>query len=250
MSDLRPDLTTPRGIKLHFDTWDRDEALRVTELYARNFTNRLLPIFADIEKQATKTSAEFFDRATAVLSHNDAYYDPMDLAEQEQEHELEIFTDLQFVQQQLIGLASAGLYHLWERMLKQFLNKEFRKWQPPPVPSKKLFASDFTYLNKVLSAFGFKMNGQSFYDDLYDLRLVTNVVKHGDGKSCEELYNRTPRLFVGMGLRSFELLSTAGELLLSAEEFERFEEGVKAFWYALPAELVYYFLPKPYQHRG
>jgi hypothetical protein len=99
-----------------------------------------------------------------------------------------VYENLQFTRQQLLGLATAGLYHLWERLLKQFICKELRGRTSKGLPINKIIApADFRKLEELFSQFGFHLAKQSYYPDLCELRLVANVSKHGDGTSCEEL---------------------------------------------------------------
>jgi hypothetical protein len=56
------------------------------------------------------------------VASEDAYWvDEEAVAEYAQEYGLSVYTDLEFVRQQVTGLAIAGLYHLWERLVKEFL---------------------------------------------------------------------------------------------------------------------------------
>jgi hypothetical protein len=81
-----------------------------------------------------------------------------------------------------------------------------------------------------------------------ELRLVANVVKHGEGGSATELRKRRPDLFVYPSLKGqvdpIETLSVEATLFgqdffVTKEEFEAYHKGSVAFWTeladALPA---------------
>ena len=65
-----------------------------------------------------------WDDAMSSPVGDDSFDPGDDFAEAAQEYGLEVYENLRFTHQQVLGLAAAGIYHLWERLLKQFLCKE------------------------------------------------------------------------------------------------------------------------------
>ena len=176
----------------------RNIAVETTSVYVDGFAARLLPVFDHIDEEAATETEKAWQAASSSPACNENV-DPSVYAEAVQEYGLEVYKNLQFTRQQLLGLATAGLYHLWERLLKQFLCKELRGWTFNGCYSRKMIAdADFGRLESFLSQFGFQLKKQLYYADVCELRHVANVVKHGDGKSCEELRALAPRLFEGL----------------------------------------------------
>jgi hypothetical protein len=60
-------------------------------------------------------------------------------------HAESVYSDLEFVRRQITGLAVAGLYHLWERLLKEFLVREGLG------DKKAIYKADFPKLTALLS---------------------------------------------------------------------------------------------------
>ena len=80
-------------------------------------------------------------------------------------------------------LAIAGLYHLWERGVVGFLINELGYcWK-----EKYLNINNFSDIKYNFLDYGIDIEKFDFYPDLNELRLVTNTVKHGDGRSLDEL---------------------------------------------------------------
>ena len=82
--------------------------------------------------------------------------------------------------------------------------------------------------------FGWDIEAESFFADLHQLHLVANVVKHGDGKSCEALLDKAPELF-----RDFIHLwgndrRGADDLRLEREHFVKFTGSVVQFIECFP----------------
>jgi hypothetical protein len=164
-------------------------------------------------------------------------FDPSMYAEAAQEYSLEVYENLQFVRQQLLGLATAGLYHLWERLLRQFLCKELRTWSFDGRDIRALMAkADFRDLERFLGKFNFQLADQPYYGDLCELRLVANVAKHGDGAACEELQQAAPQLFAGYKYH-FDIFSKADTLELSPANFATYTRAITTFWESFPEHL-------------
>lgn len=103
--------------------------------YSSGFADRVLPSFHDIEAEADAASEAYFNsRMNQMAGEDGPWEDEGAVAEYAQEHGLSVYTDLEFVRQQVTGLAIAGLYHLWERLVKEFLETSFRAVDPPVTP--------------------------------------------------------------------------------------------------------------------
>jgi len=206
-------------------------------VYAGGFETRLLPIFDHIEEEATAETEKAWQAAGSGPACNENI-DPSVYGEAAQEYGLEVYENLQFTRQQLLGLAAAGLYHLWERLLKEFLCKELHGWTFDGRDSRKMIVdADFPGLESFLLQFGFELKKQRCYADLCELRLVANVYKHGDGRSCEELHALAPRLFEGLSYH-FDIFSKADGLELARADFTRYTEAVRDFWDTFPENLT------------
>jgi hypothetical protein len=54
------------------------------------------------------------------------------VADDAEEYGHRVYADLEFVRQQVTGLAIAGLYHLWERLVKKFIETSSWWWLSRP----------------------------------------------------------------------------------------------------------------------
>jgi len=104
-------------VNLHFCPLSRKIAVETTAVYVDGFSTRLLPIFDHIEEEAGAEQEKAWEAAMSSPAC-DENLDSSDYAEAAQEYGVEVYESLQFTRQQLLGLAAAGLYHLWERLLR------------------------------------------------------------------------------------------------------------------------------------
>jgi hypothetical protein len=224
-------------IHLYFCRWSRKNALETTSVYVDGFSKRLIPIFDNIEEEASSAAEEAWQSAMSSTAYENSV-DPSDFAEAARDYGVEVYENLYFVRQQIIGLATSGLYHLWERLLKQFICKELRHCSfGKRSVHEEMAKADFKELEKLLSQFGFCLAKQSYYADLSQLRLVSNVIKHGDGPSCKELQAVAPEMFQGY-LYHFDVLSNADSLELKLEDFVRYTRAITDFWNTFPENLT------------
>jgi hypothetical protein len=225
---------------LNLDRFGRKIAVNATRVYVEAFSKRLFPTFDHVDDEANAAADTAWQSAMSSPDVDPDRADPSDFAEAAQAYGLEVYENLIFTQQQLHGLAVAGLYHLWERLLKQFLCKELRGWEIDGRPAnQKVAPANFDVLKLILTEFGYMLEQQPFYSNLSESRLVANVVKHGDGKSCEQLQAAAPQLFEGYTYH-FDIFSKADSLVISPSDFARYADAIREFWDSFPE-----WLPPP-----
>jgi len=169
-----------------------------------------------------------------VASEDESWVDEEAVAEYAQEHGLSVYTDLEFVRQQVTGLAIAGLYHLWERLVKEFLETSFRAVDPPVPPQKVRHANFNVVVGWLRERFGWDIEAEGFFADLHQLHLVANVVKHGPGDSCKALLDKAPELFRDVIHLWGNDLREADDLRLEREHFVKFTGSVVQFIECFP----------------
>lgn len=71
-------------------------------------------------------------------------------------------------------------------------------------------------------------------DDLNELHLVANVVRHGEGRSCDELKTRAPRLWYNPSQDYYDLapgpVPVSDELRIRPDYLRRYARAVTRFW--------------------
>jgi hypothetical protein len=217
-------------------------ALDLVRAYSSGFADRVLPGFQDIEAEADAACEAYFEsRMNQVASEDGPWGDEGAVAEDAEEHGLRVYTDLEFVRQQVTGLAIAGLYHLWERLVKEFLETSFRAVDPPVSPKAVRGANFKVVVAWLRERFGWDIEAEGFFADLDQLHLVANVVKHRDGDSCKALLDKAPELFRDFGHLSQDFghlypndWRWADRLRLEREHFVQFTGSVLQFIECFP----------------
>ena len=169
-----------------------------------------------------------------MASEDEYWEDEGAVAEHAQEHGLSVHTDVEFVRQQVTGLAIAGLYHLWERLVKEFSETSFRAVDPPVLPQTVRRADFDVVVVWLRERFGWDIEAEGFFADLHQLHLVANVVKHRNGDSCDALLNKAPELFRDVIHLWGNDLCGADDLRLEREHFVKFTGTVLQFIECFP----------------
>jgi hypothetical protein len=93
--------------------------------------------------------------------------------------------------QMLLG-ALAGLYHQWDKELRDFVEHELRHDLESKAAAKIAWDSNVGNVFGRLTEFGWDCRSAAFFPGIDACRLVVNVYKHGKGPSLDELGTRFP----------------------------------------------------------
>lgn len=225
-------MTVETKVFLYCCQWTKRLALNELQAYVEGFHGRLIPTFDNIEEEAEKASQEIWEGAESASfnGYGDSYGD---LSSDAFEVGLKVYENLSFVREQLIQLSVAGLYHLWERAIKQFIIKELKHYQYEDSVFKVVEKATFEDLVDILQQFTYDITVTTYYQKLNELRLVANVVKHGKGKSLEQLAQLAPHLFENPTI-SLIGISNNENLNLMSSDFMAYSNAIQEFWTSFP----------------
>jgi hypothetical protein len=170
--------------------WFRNVCIVEIRCLADNVEKRFLPTFDSMTEEAEKIEQEAWKRFEESA---DSDADPGAGAERAFQDGLAHYMDLEGLQQGFLNFSAAYCYHLFEQQILYFHKKELLKPQEE---------GNLELLNTKEVISRFKERGIVIYQfkswpKIDELRLVANVVKHGDGLSCEQLKKLRPEMFIG-----------------------------------------------------
>jgi hypothetical protein len=112
---------------LNFRSGDKRGALSSISTYSRIVRNRVLATFDDdsIEKEAEVAAEAIYHKPLDELAEDDSGPDEAEIAGDADDLANAIYCDLRFVGDDVTMLAIAGIYHLWERTVKELLESQF-----------------------------------------------------------------------------------------------------------------------------
>lgn len=202
---------------------------RYTEAYVEAVRARLLPAISTPDPSIREQVEDAYMAVISATSDHDGEPDVSMAYSAAQDVEEEAADDHLFVYEQVLGLAIAGLFHVWERAMRRVLIRAIR-FQLPVPDRQTIERADTKQLLSALQATGMRLPSSSILERLNELRLIANVVKHGSGASLRELAEFYPERFDGMEAD----IASPDFLSLTEEDLNTFGDAVATFWRTIP----------------
>ncbi len=201
---------------------------------------RLLPGFSDIEQEAEKVSEEVWKAFMSAPATGDE--DPSEFAEAAEQAGVSHYLLLDGIRQGMMNLFAAAIYHAFEQQVVLFLRKEVLDPREENAPG----LLSLSELRSRLKAHGLDIAALPSWSTVEELRLVTNTVKHAEGRSAQDLLSKRPDLFqhpqvthmpfVGQSARVFQPL-VGEDLYVSLEDVRNYCDSTVQFWNELGSAL-------------
>lgn len=227
----------------HWSEYIRDRICPRFEQFGKLVASRVLPAFDGINEEAHALERRRYEELMSSVSAPeedmwDAGEAMADLAFNEAMDHAVLLESMRFA---TLNLYAAALYHLTEQHLIDLvlrIHNNDQRHNHRPEEAIAWFKE----------ALGLDLSTLSSWPLLEELRLVANVVKHGEGPSAGRLREIRPDLFVypthredrtGVSGLRVETTLFGQDFFVTDEEFKRYHDGSVAFWTeladALPA---------------
>jgi hypothetical protein len=209
--------------------------------YVEQARKRLLSQFGDIEAEADKATEEWLNHASHRFNPDE--HDPGDFYEAAHQEGLAFYELLSDMARQTRLSVVAGMFHEWEKQLREWLVHNISHWHRGDNVKAKVWGADFPEVAAVLAGFGWDFRNTGYFRMLDACRLVVNVYKHGDGKSLDGLRSRFPEFLSdpldGTGLPAIDIdYRNHTNLSVSDEQIQSFSDSIVEFWRNVPERIV------------
>jgi len=201
----------------------------VTDVLSR----RLIPAFDSIDDEADGVAeAAWEDFMSSAGGEDD---DPGDFAEAATDAGVSHYILLNGLRQGMMNLFAAALFHAFEQQVMFFLRRELL------APSEERDHALLTWrtFSSRLSQWGIDYKSLPSWPTVHEAELVANTVKHGDGRSANDLFALRPVLFRHPDTPEFPLgpdkprvdRPLLGEdLYVMIEDVDRYRDAMIGFW--------------------
>ena len=224
-----------------FNIWEpfRQNLIARHQFYIEQATKRLLSQFPNIEQEATEYEEKYLEK---ISQHFDPdKHDEGDLYEEVENEGMEFYEMLEDMLSRTRLSVIAGMYHEWEKQLKDWMTGEIIKWHTGQEVKKAVWKVNFPNTIDFLEACGWSIRTKDYYQSLDRCRLVVNVYKHGDGDSLDDIKEQYPEFIESSGndeYRPLELkYSDFTNLVIKEEHIEEFSNAIIAFWKDVPTNI-------------
>lgn len=163
------------------------------DFYVEQVKKRLFAQFQDIEAEAETYGNEIYD---AMGRYASKYDDPAMYAEAAHDATVDHLIMLSDLHNQVVLGALAGIYHQWDKDLREFIARELRHTTTDET-IKSIWKANAGEVFDLLKDFGWDCRNTAFFPALDASRLIVNVYKHGNGKTLGDLSKKYPNYLVG-----------------------------------------------------
>lgn len=224
-----------------FQMWEpmRQDWMAEHRFYVEQARRRLLSQFDNMEEEANKAAEEHLE--TISRDFNPDVHDEADFYEFANDKGIEFYQLLSDMQERTRLGVIAGMYHEWDKKLRQWIAREMMHWHRGEYVVDAVWKTDILSVFELLRVFGFDARAVLGYERLDAMRLVVNVFKHGDGTSFDELKEKYPEVFPdplgGMESRISLAHLDYTNMRVSDEHLDQFSAAILNFWQAVPEHM-------------
>lgn len=207
--------------------------IKDVRFYVDQALRRVFDPFGNIDEEARRHADEWLDARYFDPDRDDpgdAYAEAYDIEIHQSLLLLEMHQSLRF---SLI----AGLFHQWEKQIRDWLCSEIVRWDTGLNLRRAIWRLDFPKLIEFLEALGWEIKSHSFYTVLDKYRLLVNVYKHGEGPAFEQLRNGYPEFFTSGKEPDSDLIlryADYSSLIIQDDNLEELASAIEGFWNAVP----------------
>lgn len=221
---------------LHMWSRFKEKLIAEHEFYMEQANKRLLSQFSNIENEAKKYAEEWLEKASHHFDPD--RHDPSSFYEQAHEESVEFYQMLDDMRNRTRLSVIAGLFHEWDKQLRDWMTREINHWHRGDEAKKALWGANFLDIADLLEGLGWKIKSQDYYASLDRCRLVVNAYKHGDGAAFQKIKTQYPE-FISDGMRDGLFIDYAAhdDLVIEDKHIAEFSEAIIKFWKDVPEHI-------------
>lgn len=214
----------------------REYYISEIEKFILILNTKLFPVFSEIDQEAEQLGKEYFDKI--MNSPGDGSIDPADIAESAMDKAISHYSDLSLVKYEFTAMSTATLYQLWEQQVRRFLFREMSHVYQ--LKFSEFCANGIRGIKECFKRHNVDLEKLNSWPKLNELRMLCNVIKHGDGNEANKLITLNSSLFkveyqkhAAYGL-NLDTTLLEESLQIDQDVFNNYGENVVAFWKELP----------------
>ncbi|MGG1339677.1 hypothetical protein ABE244_03620 [Bacillus toyonensis] len=217
------------------------------ELYFKTYTERISPVFDNIDQEAEEVAEKTYNEMMMQAGHENC--DPGDYADDALQFSINYYENVSLMRYNTQLMWISTMYQFWEQQVRKFLYKEMTRsgFKFFDKNQKEIEYKDFcTNIGKIKDfflKFQVDITTLSCWDKINELRLLANVIKHGPGESANDLLKIRSGIFDSSYL-STNLLdlyqTTLNDIVINLKEHDlkTYAKALTDFWGQLPDNML------------
>lgn len=205
------------------------------KVFREFYLEKLYPNFENIEVDAEKYAQEKFKQLSSAVKS--PAIDFSDIAEKALDESIQFYENFNIVHYTFIASSIASLYVIWEQQTRKFLYDEIS--HDSHIDFENFCTNGMRGIKNNFNNFDIDLTTFACWDELEELRLLNNVIKHGDGNSANDLNDLNEDLFkkdlfVDSVKENLDTTILEENLNISKKDFIRYSEVIIQFWSEVP----------------
>nr|WP_163501983.1 hypothetical protein [Halomonas socia] len=222
-----------------FQMWEpfRQSLIAGHLFYIEQAQKRLLSQFANIEHEADMAAERWLEENGHHFDPD--RHDPGEFEERAYDASVEFYGLMCDLREQTKLSVVAGMYHEWEKQLRDWLVREIQHWHRGSSVKRAVWKVHLGKVMDLLEELGWNVRDTDFFPRIDACRLVINVYKHGEGDSLDELKKKYPQ-YLNDPFRESEEPHFGADYLdftrlkVTPEHVQEFSDAIVSFWKAVP----------------
>lgn len=219
--------------------WVRRHLIDNHEFYVARSKRHLLSQFSNLDEMADQAGEEWLEE-TAHLFNPDTD-DPGAAYEAAYDRSVEAYQLLSDLRDNVRLAVIAGMFHAWEKELRDWLSAEMQHWHRGENAYSKIWSGNFQQIFELLRCLNWELPENPLVATLDRCRLVVNVYKHGPGNALEDLRKKYREMLderPGAWEHERSARLHHARLKVSDDDLDEFSNAIVSFWNAAPENVT------------
>ena len=213
----------------------RKKLIAEVKSFSETVEIKIFPLFQNIDQEAEQYAQKLYGQTMESIGDPDA--DASAIADAAIDEGARVYESLRMIRNSFVAQSFSNLFQFWEQQTREFLFDEIS--HSVEVDPAKFCSNGLDDMKKIFSDHGLDIQTLASWPLLNELRLISNIVKHGDGPSATKLKAIKPG-FIGKS-RSGKVstsLVTSESLILSEGDFKGHGGNLALFWEEFPERSI------------
>lgn len=225
----------------------REKFQKPYDYYLDVYLNKIAVVFNNLEEETNEMAQSHYDELGQYFDPDSHDYE--DFADMAFEKGLEYYEAVSLVRYNNKLMWISTIYQFWEQQVRKFLFDEIKHSGITLLTKKgkEIGFSSFctrgiTDIKQQFRAFGRDLEQMLCWETIEELRLLANVIKHGEGGSAIELAELRPDFFISEVtennlMKVHRTVLNEQVLNVKDSDFIKYKEALQSFWGELPERL-------------
>lgn len=225
----------------------RERFQKPYDYYLDVYFNKVVLVFNNLEEEADEIAQSHYEELGQYF--NPDIHDESDFADSAFEKGLEYYEAVSLIKYNSKLMWFSTMYQFWEQQVRKFLYDEIKQSgitlcneKGQEIDFKNYCSHGIKGIKREFKHFGYDIEKMERWSDIDELRLLANVIKHGDGGAATSLEELRPEFFRSEIteynlMKSYRTVLNEQVLNVNDTELIKYKEALQSFWEELPERL-------------